>query len=327
MRIHLVLLGALVAPPALAQPAIELGLPVDCTLGVQCFVQQYVDVDPGPEARDFRCGPLANSDHKGVDFRAPSLAEAARIAVIAAAPGVVRGTRDGVPDRFLTEDNAAEVADQECGNGLVIAHDGGWETQYCHLQRGSVAVRSGERVEKGQKLGVIGASGFTQFPHAHLSVRHDDQIVDPFLGVAIDGSCDAEADAASGLWDAEARAQLDYADAQLIEAGFADHLVAMDEVETGGVAPPGPGSAALVFYGRAINLLAGDSMRLELFAPDGSRRLRDFDPMDRKRARQFYSFGVKLQVERWPAGAYHGRVTILRDGAALRSLRATLTMP
>jgi D-3-phosphoglycerate dehydrogenase len=49
-----------------------------------------------------------------------------------------------------------EIAGRECGNGVVIAHEDGWETQYCHMRRGSVAVQPGERVARGQTLGLVG---------------------------------------------------------------------------------------------------------------------------------------------------------------------------
>lgn len=37
--------------------AFSLTFPVDCTLTETCFIQQYVDHDAGPQARDFTCGP------------------------------------------------------------------------------------------------------------------------------------------------------------------------------------------------------------------------------------------------------------------------------
>ena len=63
--------------------------------------------------------------------------------------------------------------DRNCGNGVVIRHADGWETQYCHLRRGSVQVAEGDRVEAGEPLGLVGMSGEANFPHVHLSVRRD----------------------------------------------------------------------------------------------------------------------------------------------------------
>ena len=64
------LIGALAAFPAAGAPTFS--LPVDCTLGESCFIQNYVDQDPGPRAQDFTCGPLTYDGHKGTDFALPS---------------------------------------------------------------------------------------------------------------------------------------------------------------------------------------------------------------------------------------------------------------
>ena len=47
-------LGVLAAPAA-AQD-LRLSLPVACAIGQTCFIQHYVDTDPGKAARDHRCG-------------------------------------------------------------------------------------------------------------------------------------------------------------------------------------------------------------------------------------------------------------------------------
>ena len=62
----------------------------------------------------------------------------------------------------------------------MIAHDQGWETQYCHLKQGSISVKVGDTVQVGDVLGKIGLSGRTQFPHVHVSVRHNRNHIDPF---------------------------------------------------------------------------------------------------------------------------------------------------
>jgi murein DD-endopeptidase MepM/ murein hydrolase activator NlpD len=63
----------------------------------------------------------------------------------------------------------------------VIVHDQGWETQYCHLKHGSISVKVGDTVQVGDVLGKIGLSGRTQFPHVHVSVRHNGTRIDPRL--------------------------------------------------------------------------------------------------------------------------------------------------
>ncbi len=59
--------------------------------------------------------------------------------------------------------------DRECGNGVVIAHAGGWETQYCHMAQGGLAVKPDQPVTTGQTL-AVGLSGLTEYPHLHFTV-------------------------------------------------------------------------------------------------------------------------------------------------------------
>ena len=92
--------------------------------------------------------------------------------MIESAAGNIKALRDGVSDIDYTPARASELDGKECGNGVVIAHDQGLETQYCHLKQGSISVKVGDTVQVGDVLGEIGLSGRTQFPHVHVSVRH-----------------------------------------------------------------------------------------------------------------------------------------------------------
>ena len=99
--------------------AFEMGLPIGCSLGVDCAIQHYVDRDPGPGVEDYRCGSETYEGHDGTDFRIANLKAMARgVDVLAAAPGTVLRMRDGVADQFYSESQASAVSDRECGNGL-----------------------------------------------------------------------------------------------------------------------------------------------------------------------------------------------------------------
>lgn len=205
MRHLFLLMVTLVATPV---AAFELALPIACTPGDDCWVVRHVDQAAGPDAADYRCGRLTGDGHDGTDFAVPDLAAVSRgVAVLASAPGVVRGTRDGMPDIDVSSPGAPSVKDRECGNGVVIDHEGGWQTQYCHLRRGSVAVAKGDRVETGAVLGQVGMSGEASFPHLHLSVRHDGEELDPFTSQPAGDGCGK---AGTLLWNASATAKLDY---------------------------------------------------------------------------------------------------------------------
>src|SRR5258705_6265720 len=138
-----------VAPISAAEPQqpLTLEVPLACRFGEACFIQQFFDHDPGPGAKDYRCGPMSYDDHDGVDLRVPTLAAQKKgVAVLAAAAGTVRGARDGMEDVNVAIAGSDSVKGRECGNGVVIAHAGRWETQYCHMAQSSVRVRTGQQL-------------------------------------------------------------------------------------------------------------------------------------------------------------------------------------
>ncbi|MEP0323567.1 M23 family metallopeptidase [Bauldia litoralis] len=327
-------LVVLAAPLTLSPAAaIELAFPVACEIGATCAIQHYVDRDAGPEALDYRCGHQTYDGHDGVDIRVPTLRDmTAGVAVLAAADGTVQRTRDGVSDAMFDEENAGAVADRECGNGVFVSHAGGWSTQYCHMKRGSIRVAPGDAVKAGTPLGEIGLSGMTEFPHLHFTVRDRDGTVDPFATEPAAGgaACTAAGDAATGLWSGDVAAALAYRPAYVLNAGFADAAITMEDVESGdldGVALP-PDAPALVFFGRAIGLEQGDVQAIRVIGPDGDVFAENtIDPLDRSKA-QFFAFaGKRLTAAAWPAGAYRGRYSVIRDGEEIAFGEATLEMP
>lgn len=59
----------------------------------------------------------------------------------------------------------------------VYVSDGSLETRYLHLSRRDVVV--GQRVRAGDRLGLMGATGFVTGPHLHLEVRLGGRAIDP----------------------------------------------------------------------------------------------------------------------------------------------------
>ena len=84
----------------------------------------------------------------------------------------VHAARDGVV--VLVEDSHdVGCAREECGrfaNFVVVLHSDGTTGEYFHLARGSVRVRPGERVARGQWLALSGNTGFSTAPHLHFGV-------------------------------------------------------------------------------------------------------------------------------------------------------------
>jgi murein DD-endopeptidase MepM/ murein hydrolase activator NlpD len=102
-------------------------------------------------------GELA-SIHRGTDFHAPS-----GTPVCAANDGRV----------IIAQPMFYE------GNLVVIDHGQQFTTLYMHLSK--IEVKVGDRVRKGQRLGLSGATGRVTGPHLHLSARWQGEWVDPVL--------------------------------------------------------------------------------------------------------------------------------------------------
>jgi len=308
-------LAAVLAPTARPAPggAPVLEFPLACEPGRTCLVQHYVDRDPGPGTRDYRCGPQTYEKHNGIDIRVPDMAAERRgVAVLAAAPGKVARLRDGVADISIRAPGAPSVANQECGNGVVVDHGNGWETQYCHMAKGSLSVKVGDAVQAGTPLGKVGLSGNTEFPHLHITVRHGGQIVDPF---APDMSDPAACKPQTSMWSAKALAGMAYRSGQVLNAGFAGGAVTMASVEDAQVPPPGGQAPYLVAYARAIGLLQGDVVELELKGPGGANLASNrLPPLDRWKAQQILFVGKKRPPAGWPPGVYGADYRVLRDG-------------
>jgi murein DD-endopeptidase MepM/ murein hydrolase activator NlpD len=103
------------------------------------------------------------SYHSGVD-----VAAGAGAAVVAPADGVV--VLAG-PPAFSLE-----------GNLVIIAHGMGLSSAFLHLA--GTAVREGEAVRQGQRIGTVGSTGRATGPHLHWSMKWNEARIDPQLLVA-----------------------------------------------------------------------------------------------------------------------------------------------
>ncbi|MFI4950089.1 MAG: M23 family metallopeptidase [Caulobacterales bacterium] len=321
-------LAAALAPIAILRAAPEgpkFALPLACVVGRSCEVQHYVDRDPGPGALDYRCGHRTYQGHNGIDIRVRDMtAQRAGVDVLAAAAGRVARLRDGVQDISVRSPGAPSVKGEECGNGVVIDHGDGWETQYCHVAKGSVRVKVGDAVAAGQPIARVGLSGDTEFPHLHFTVRHAGQVVDPFApDMSSPTACRAQP---ATLWTAAALRELAYKAGAVLNTGFTTAPVNPAAVETGGL--PGPSAAQpLIAYARLIGLEAGDRIELVLTGPHGEVLVQhQLAPLATAMDQYVAYIGKKPPPGGGPRGAYAAEVRVRRAGAVAVSQRFGVTI-
>jgi len=63
------------------------------------------------------------------------------------------------------------------GNLIEVDHGNGLKTRYGHLSR--VGVQTGDTVQRGQIIGLIGSTGRSTGPHLHYEVRLNDKPINP----------------------------------------------------------------------------------------------------------------------------------------------------
>ena len=87
----------------------------------------------------------------------------------------VRAARDGTVVAFNDRATAAGTdkifRERDHANWIAVLHADGTLGEYWHLQPGGVHVRVGQRVERGDALGLSGMTGFTTTPHLHFEIR------------------------------------------------------------------------------------------------------------------------------------------------------------
>jgi len=99
------------------------------------------------------------SPHSGMDIAAPN-----GTPVKAPAAGVVTFA---APDLYLT------------GGTVLLDHGFGISSNFLHLSR--IDVKAGDRVEQGQVIGAVGATGRATGPHLHWGMNWFDVRMDPLL--------------------------------------------------------------------------------------------------------------------------------------------------
>lgn len=84
---------------------------------------------------------------------------------------IVCAHSDGVVVGIVSNYNKTDNYGNSYGNYIKIKHDNGYYTLYAHLKYGSLKVKKGDKVKKGQAIAVIGETGRCNGRHLHFEVR------------------------------------------------------------------------------------------------------------------------------------------------------------
>jgi murein DD-endopeptidase MepM/ murein hydrolase activator NlpD len=91
--------------------------------------------------------------------------------LLAVADAVVAATHDGIPENEPGSVRAVPIdLETVAGNYVVLDLGQGLYAGYAHLQPGSLRVKKGDRVRKGDVLGKLGNTGNSDAPHLHFEV-------------------------------------------------------------------------------------------------------------------------------------------------------------
>lgn len=90
--------------------------------------------------------------------------------VIAVADARVANVVDGLPEQTPGKFPEALAIEQADGNSVVLDLGGGAFALYAHMQPGSIRVRPGQRVRRGDVIGLVGNTGNSVAPHLHFHV-------------------------------------------------------------------------------------------------------------------------------------------------------------
>jgi murein DD-endopeptidase MepM/ murein hydrolase activator NlpD len=294
-----------------AQPKLE--FPIDCIEGKDCWVVNYVDVEPVPNIiRDFACGSRSYDNHKGTDIAIRDWQSMERgVDVLAAADGKVLRLRDGVKDEILSHEQLYKVKEgnKACGNGLFIEHDEGWQTIYCHLKQNSIIVKPGQTVTAGQKLGQVGHSGYVEFPHLHIGVMHDDTLIDPYTGLSNQVGCNKSD---QPLWLDNKLSN--YNPVSIYASGFSNAVPVFEQIKQDASSPDNlpVDSPALIFWTSIFGVQKNDQIQLKIRDPEDRVFSERKVIQEKTRARQFLYIGKKNKKLILIKGTYTGSVTLIR---------------
>lgn len=135
-------------------------IPVDGSARIaQRFATDWIKL--GPDGRPFHGDPAVNANWYGYGTE-----------LLAVANATVLEVKDGLPENVpLSAKRAVPITLETLGGNYVLLGLGrGYSVLYAHLRPNSLRVKVGEKVRRGQVLGLLGNSGNSDAPHLHMHI-------------------------------------------------------------------------------------------------------------------------------------------------------------
>jgi murein DD-endopeptidase MepM/ murein hydrolase activator NlpD len=121
------------------------------------------------DGKTWRGDPLKNDSYRCYGAHA-----------LAVADGVVTETHDGIPENVPgATSRAVPITPETLGGNFVLLDIGqGAFAYYGHLQPGSLRVKKGDTVHRGQVIGLVGNTGNSTEPHLHFHLADRNAAID-----------------------------------------------------------------------------------------------------------------------------------------------------
>lgn len=275
-----------------------LTIPVGCNLGKDCWISNLPEHSrDGEPGFDYHCNKKSYLGHSGTDFAIRDMkAMKDGVDVISPIDGTIARVRDGVTDISVKKLGVENLNGKDCGNAVAIER-GDYEYLLCHMKEFSLVVHKGQKVKRGQKIGEIGLSGRSEYPHLHITARKKDKNgnwawFDPFYNKGNECGADAKS-----MWlHADALEKAASKGGLVYNFGFSYNIPTAEQIRKGDFNEIG--------FARTPNIITcwvdifstnpGDKITLRLHDPESDLKLEQSFVIDKYQARYMKFIGKKL---------------------------------
>lgn len=288
--------------------------PLVCEAGQSCFIIGYPDMarDTGI-AEDYACGPATTDGDPFLRIGLPDVATLLNgVGVVAVKDGEVVDMLDGFDDLVAASKIQIKKGTPNCGNGVVLKHDDGLTTAYCHLKKGSIRVAKGDRVNAGQIIGLAGQSGVALWPQLGFSMQKKGVTIDPITGGSPFEGCGFKL----RYLLAVPEGFREYQPAAIVTLGFADAPQTAMPVALGQglrLSRIHPSTASITLWGMIVGVKKNDHIVVRLSNPKGRVFHQQSFVIDVDKPRQLVNVSHPRGYAYWREGLYSGEVILKRQ--------------